>query len=96
MDLIAVQPYIKVYREVDLVQRNIVDHRNIYLYKNRIVTCYREFPIEEILDISFRKVGGEGGLLYLHTVRGIFSYVVETSPEWFIQAFRIHIKGEYI
>ncbi|MBM7714575.1 hypothetical protein MHB50_20805 [Siminovitchia sp. FSL H7-0308] len=92
MDLLAIQPYIKVTRVVDLEQKNIVQHRQIYLYRNRIVTRYRRFPIEDVLDISFRKVGGEGGLLFLHTVQGIFSYVVETSPELFIQAFKVYIK----
>lgn len=96
MDLLAVQPYVKVTRVVDLEQKNIVQHRQIYLYRNRIVTRYRRFPIEDVLDISFRKVGGEGGLLFLHTVQGIFSYVVETSPELFIQAFKVHIKGDMI
>lgn len=96
MDLLAIQPYVKVTRIVDLEQKNIVQHRQIYLYRNRIVTRYRRFPIEDVLDISFRKVGGEGGLLFLHTVQGIFSYVVETSPKLFIQAFKVHIKGDMI
>lgn len=95
MSWIAVQPYVKVHRRV--VAEELVlekEDRNIYLYEDRIVTKYRDFPIREILDLSYRELGDEGGLLYLHTVKGVFSYQVLTSPETFIRHFRSDIKGD--
>ncbi|RWR12565.1 hypothetical protein QNH23_16680 [Siminovitchia fortis] len=96
MGLLAVQPYVKVRRQI--IDGEIVseeEERKIYLYQDRLVTKHREFPIRDISDLSFRKMGDEGGLLYVHTSRGIFSYTVPSSPESFIKAFRVHIKKEY-
>ncbi|GIN91625.1 hypothetical protein J6TS1_15860 [Siminovitchia terrae] len=96
MRLLAVQSYVKVQRQI--IDAEIVykeEDRQIYLYYDRLVTKHREFPTRDISDLSFRKMGDEGGLLYVHTSRGIFSYTVPSSPESFIKAFRIHIKKEY-
>lgn len=96
MGLLAVQPYVKVQRQI--IDAEIVheeENRQIYLYHDRLVTKHRQFSTRDISDLSFRKMGEEGGLLYVHTSRGIFSYTVPSSPEPFIKAFRIHIKKEY-
>lgn len=89
MSLIAVQPYVKVQREVgSLEQRRVEQERTLYLYEEKIVTQHREFPLHQVLDISYRKVGKEGGLLYLHTSRGVFPYTVKSTPVKFINAFK--------
>lgn len=96
MELLAVQPYVKVDKQI--IDAEIIyseEDRQIYLYHDRLVTKYREFSTRDISDLSFRKMGDEGGLLYVHTNRGIFSYTVLSSPESFIKAFRVHIKKEY-
>lgn len=89
MEWIAKQQYVKVQREViDLEQKDIEHERFIYLYPDRVVTKHRTFPIQEVMDMSYRKIAGEGGLLYLHTIGGVFSYTVKTSPGKFVEAFR--------
>ncbi|RST71983.1 hypothetical protein D4T97_017110 [Siminovitchia acidinfaciens] len=96
MELLAVQPYVKVDKQI--IDAEIIyseENRKIYLYHDRLVTKYREFSTRDISDLSFRKMGDEGGLLYVHTIRGVFSYTVPSSPESFIKAFRVHIKKEY-
>ncbi|MFC2949105.1 hypothetical protein [Virgibacillus sediminis] len=93
MELIAEQPYFKVERQVNsLEQIDVEDPRTLYLYEDKVVTKHREFPIEDVLDMSYRFIGGQGGLLYLHTAKGVFSYNVKTSPEEFVQAYRDHFK----
>jgi hypothetical protein len=93
MEWIARQQYVKVQREVDgLVQKDIEYERFIYLYPDRVVTAYRSFPIQDVLDMSYRKIAGEGGLLYVHTIGGVFSYTVKTSPDSFVRAFRDKLK----
>ncbi|MBB6453164.1 hypothetical protein HNQ94_001612 [Salirhabdus euzebyi] len=88
MDLVAVQPYIKIHREVSAIeQKDIVYDRNIYLYVDRIVTKYHEFPLVDVFDMSYRDFGSEVGLLYLHTRMGVYSYTVQSSPEHFIMAY---------
>jgi len=89
MQLIAEQSYIKVVREVTSIdQKNIEEQRIMCLYDEKIVTEHREFPLKDVLDISYRFIGTDGGLLYLHTTKGVFSYIVKTSPKPFVEAFK--------
>ncbi|ASN03876.1 hypothetical protein [Virgibacillus necropolis] len=93
MYLIAEHPYVKVQREVNSVEQVNIEHeRVIYLYNDRIVTQHRVFSIEDVLDLSYRAIGGEGGLLYLHTTGGLYTYTVKTSPQKFINAFKDYWK----
>lgn len=94
MNWIAVQHYYKVTREMtSLEQKTVVDERNMYLYRDRMVTKYREFPIREVLDLSYKSIGGDGGIFYLHTLQGVFSYTVSSDPEPFIKAFKELIES---
>ncbi|WP_337019616.1 hypothetical protein [Oceanobacillus massiliensis] len=89
MNLLAEQSYIKIVRELSSIEQKDVEHqRKLYLYDEKIVTQHREFPLKDVLDISYRFIGGDGGLLYLHTTKGVFSYIVKTSPEKFVEAYR--------
>ncbi|MFD1039845.1 hypothetical protein ACFQ3N_15790 [Virgibacillus byunsanensis] len=89
MKLLVIQPYIKIQQEIIRNEKiETKQERNIHLYDEKITTRYREFSIEDVLDMSYRQVGGGGGLLYLHTSRGLFSYTVKESPEKLINAFK--------
>lgn len=89
MSLIAEQPYVKVQREMNSLEQKRIEHkRTLYLYEEKIVTQHREFPLSQVLDMSYRKIGGKGGLLYLHTSRGVYSYTVTSTPDKFIEAFK--------
>ncbi|UJL46295.1 hypothetical protein KFZ58_18405 [Virgibacillus sp. NKC19-16] len=93
MYLIAEQPYIKIEREVSsLEQRDIELNRTIYLYDEKVVTQHHEFPANEVFDMSYRFIGGEGGILYIHTSTGVFPYTVKSSPEAFVKAYKEHVK----
>jgi hypothetical protein len=88
MELIAVHPYYKIKREINsLEQKKVEQERHIYLYKTKVVTQYREFTIKDVFDMSYRMIGHEGGFLYLHTSKGVYSYKVKTDPKEFITAF---------
>ncbi|WP_067729506.1 hypothetical protein [Oceanobacillus damuensis] len=93
MNLIAEQPYIKIVREVNSIEQIDIEHqRKMYLYEEKIVTEHREFSIDDVLDISYRFIGMDGGLLYLHTIYGAYSYIVKNSPEAFVEAFKAYRK----
>jgi len=95
MQLIAVQPYIKVERQVTRTEQIDTKHeRMIYLYNEKIMTKYREFSIDQVKDMSYRRITGNNGLLYLHTSHGVYSYTVNTSPEAFIQKFKETIQKD--
>ncbi|GIO24617.1 hypothetical protein [Oceanobacillus sp. J11TS1] len=88
MQLIAKQPYVKIVRQVSaLEQKDIEEQRHMYLYEDKIVTRYREFPIEDVMDISYR-FSGNKGMLYLHTLKGVYAYIIKSSPEQFMNAFK--------
>ncbi|RLL42710.1 hypothetical protein D8M04_14235 [Oceanobacillus piezotolerans] len=94
MYLIAKQPYVKVERIVRSIEQINIEHeRTMYLYNEKIVTEHREFHIKDVMDMSYRIVGGKGGLLYLHTSNGVYSYTVKSSPNRFIEEFKNHIKA---
>lgn len=89
MELLAEQQYFKVQREVTSIgQKDVEYERTIYLYSDKIVTYRREFAIEDVIELSYRKFGHETGLLYIHTESGLFTYTVKTSAATFIEAFK--------
>lgn len=92
MEPISIQPYYKVQRDVSSTHQQDVElQRYLYLYEDKVVSAYREFPIEQVTDVSYRQFG-KGGLLYLHTLKGVFSYPVKSSPKSFIDAFKSYMK----
>ena len=93
MNLIAQHPYFKVKRTVTGTEQFEIDYdRIIYLYKDKVVTQNREFPINIVMDFSYRKIANQGGILYLHTLQGVYTYIVKSSPEAFIDAYRAYFK----
>ena len=94
MKPIEVQPYFKIKREVSsLEQKDIEQQRYIYLYEDKVVTKHREFPIDQVMDVSYRKFGKQGGLLYLHTLKGVYPYNVKSSPHTFMNALKEHLQN---
>ena len=93
MKLLAEHPYVKVERKVaNFKQENIEHERIISLYEEKVVTQHRVFPMSIVTDFSFRTIANEGGFLYLHTLRGVYTYQVKTSPEAFIDTYRTYFK----
>lgn len=93
MKLLATQPYIKVERQMNkLEQKNVEHERTLYLYDEKVVSAYREFHIQDVTDLSYRTIGDEGGMLYMHTTKGVYSYIVRSSPMDFVNTFRETIK----
>lgn len=89
MSYLAAQPYIKIIREVTSIEQKDVEHeRTLYLYSDKVVTAHHEFPIQKVNDMSFRKFGADGGLLYLHTNSELHTYIVRTSTDKLIEAFK--------
>ncbi len=93
MYLIAQHPYTKTERKVTSTEQYEIEHdRCIYLYDEKVVTQNREFPIGDVMDFSYREITNQGGVLYLHTIQGVYAYTVKTSPVAFIEAYRSHFK----
>ncbi|MCQ4088600.1 hypothetical protein [Saccharibacillus sp. JS10] len=89
MSWVASQAYYRVQREVSEGKQQCQrSDRYIHLYKDKITTHRREFALHQVFDISYRRIGGEIGMLYLHTHTGVFPYTVNTDPTPFIQQYK--------
>ncbi|WAA12255.1 hypothetical protein [Fervidibacillus halotolerans] len=89
MEPIAQLPYIKMIRKVEIEGQTVTEEeRMLTLYPDKIATKYREFPLKEVNDITFRPIDSSIGFLYLHTIRGVYSYPVKQSPDQFIKAYK--------
>lgn len=90
MSYLVAQPYVKVSREVTSIeQKDVEQERMLYLYRDKIVTAYREFSIDKVNDISYRRFGTNNGLLYVHTMSGLYTYTVKTSTDHLIETFKM-------
>lgn len=95
MKCIAQHPYIKIERKLTGLEQIQIEHsRVIYLYEEKVVTQNREFPIGVVTDFSYKKIANEGGVLYLYTLGGMYTYQVKSSPEEFIAAYKEYFKRE--
>src|SRR5690625_3371760 len=87
VDVIAKHSYFQVTREVKRLEKSVIKYQHeLKLYQNKLTTRHREFSIEELLDVSPRQKGKEGGLILIHTTSGLFSYTVEEINENFIHS----------
>ncbi|WP_217587628.1 hypothetical protein [Lentibacillus saliphilus] len=93
MEPIAVQTYYQVERQVDRTGQSLrKDAHYLYLYQTIVSSTSHIFNISDVHDMSFRKVGKQGGLLYLHTISGVHAYPVHASPHAFMTAFHRQLK----
>ncbi|REK76992.1 hypothetical protein DX130_08275 [Paenibacillus paeoniae] len=91
MSWIAEQSYYKVERILaDGEMRTIKEPRFIRLYEKQLQTKRRTFPLNEVHDLSYRPMGEEGGILYVHTGHGLYAYTVSDDPAVFMETFKKH------
>lgn len=48
--------------------------------------------MNDVMDFSYREITNQGGILYLHTIQDVYTYIVKSSPEAFIEAYKSHFK----
>jgi hypothetical protein len=78
------------------VDRRIEDNEQVYeenekyirMYHDRITTASDIFHLHDILDITFKKMSGMKGFLYLHTTRGVYSYFTNAQPDQLIEIYK--------
>lgn len=93
MHLIAQHSYIEIERKVTSTEQYEIElDQCIYLYNEKVVTQNKEFPIGDVTDFSYRKMTNQGGFLYLHTLQGVYPYIVKSSPEAFIMAYKTYFN----
>ncbi len=89
MEWITTQSYVEVDRKIeDGEQKSFEIEQSLFLSTEKIVSSGHQFTIEEVYDISFRKLSQTYGWLYLHTNQGVFPFRTKSNPEFFISEFK--------
>jgi hypothetical protein len=89
LEIIARQPYIKVTREIEFNQQNYMEEEKVLvLYENVVVSSSHTFTLQDVFDISYKKVSDHDGFLYLHTNQGLFSFYTKADPANFIDQYK--------
>lgn len=89
MSLIAKQTYSKVVREVNSTeQKHTEQERTMYLYDDKIVTQYREFKVYDVLDISYRFIGDDGGCSIYTLIMGYILISSDPLPRHLLKRSR--------
>jgi hypothetical protein len=88
--VLAIQQYIKVTRMIkDNIQYHKEEEYTITLTSELVCTTFDTFLIDEVWDISYRFFSENMGFLYLHTIKGVYSYTIKVSPQNFIDQFKL-------
>ncbi|TMU85969.1 hypothetical protein FGG79_12330 [Bacillus sp. BHET2] len=71
----------------DNQQFTVETEEYLYLYKDRIVTPTKSFIIKDVMDVTSKPLSAYYTFLYLHTIEGVWTFVVKSSPEQFISHY---------
>lgn len=69
-------------------QQKKVIHYTLSLTKTTVSSNAHHFLIETLFDVSYKPLSNGQSFLYLHTNQGLFSFLISSSPEHFIHAFK--------
>ncbi|MFZ0369724.1 MAG: hypothetical protein WAM07_08980 [Halobacillus sp.] len=75
--------------------RVIKDNQQVYteeqstldLYESEVITPTETYRLKDIFDVSYKPFSDSYGLLYLHTIKGVKTYMVKESPEAWMEAY---------
>lgn len=94
LTLLSSITYIDTERSIEAGELKIVEtQRNIHLYRDTLVTSATQFHVANVWDISYKSFSSEARLLYLHTHRGVLTYMIYTNPDKFVETFK-KLKNE--
>ena len=92
LSMIISHPYIIIKRKIHHnVQHLIEFEETLILHEDKVTSASDDFKLIEVLDMSFKSMSGGFGFLYLHTIRGLYSYHTKENPEKFINIYK-HLK----
>lgn len=63
-------------------------HYTLSLTRTAVYSNSHHFLLETLFDVSFKPLSNGQSFLYLHTNQGLFSFIISSNPEKFIQTFK--------
>lgn len=86
--------YEEVERKIDISGVTYVAQiYQLQLTAQGIYSFTSQFPHKETFDLSYKKFSNGNGMLYIHTIRGVFSFHIVEDANDFIRAYKKHMKG---
>lgn len=97
MAMLISLPYVKVIRRIRNNSQQIIETEQfLTLYEDKILSANDKFMMEDILDMSYRSLNERTGLLYFHTIRGLYSFQLKTDPDAFISEYKkLKVSGSF-
>lgn len=88
--------YIEIERQIDFYfqMKQVEKQFELQLTMEGIITERHKFKLQHVYDVSHKPFSFGGGLLYLHTNQGVFSFQIQENPSNFIQGFK-SLKTKY-
>ncbi|WP_144511856.1 hypothetical protein [Bacillus sp. FJAT-22090] len=82
--------YIEIEREIDFYYQMKQNEMRFELQLNieGITSARHQFELCNVHDLSHKPFSFGGGILYLHTNQGVFSYQIQDDPDSFMLAFQ--------
>ncbi|WP_342599026.1 hypothetical protein MHB48_16715 [Psychrobacillus sp. FSL H8-0483] len=82
--------YIEIERKIDFYyqMQHIETQFELRMTMDEIISERNQFKLQHVYDISHKPFSFGGGILYLHTNQGVFSYKIQDNPATFIHAFK--------
>ena len=78
--------YYVITRKIEFTEQLITEEKKkIVLYDDKIVADNRIFYLNTVSDISFKRTMNKYGILYLHTLSGVFSFLIKDNPKEFMR-----------
>ncbi|WP_449598294.1 hypothetical protein [Niallia sp. Marseille-Q9988] len=87
--------YFVITRKIDLHIQIEEEEKTLILWSDRVTSEEQTFPLNAIHDISFKPSPNCYKILYLHTNRGVFSFVVKDNPEEMIRQIKSRLEDYF-
>ncbi|MBA2174616.1 hypothetical protein H0266_06795 [Halobacillus locisalis] len=74
-------------------QYYLEEHLSLDLYDDQVLTPTESIDLRDLHDVSYKSFSGDQGLLYLHTNKGVRTFLVQHSPIKWIEAVKSQSSG---
>lgn len=89
MTFITSHPFIEMVRKIERTgQHTIEEEYELELYEDSIRSTYQHYRLNDVFDVSYRFTTGNYGFLYLHTNRGVISFMIKEDPHSFVEEYK--------
>ncbi|MDW0110278.1 hypothetical protein [Sporosarcina aquimarina] len=93
-DILATLTYTVSQKTVGWIDQTIsTNDCQLTLHETVIHSQHYSFPIDAVLDCSYKPFSDGSGLFYLHTNQGVRSFHVNMDPSFFLKAYQ-RLKGD--